>query len=154
MQKSYFQDSFTLKKELDLQKIPSNALLFICDATSMYTNIKKVPSLHRIGQFSRENEKHLTVPPTVLMDALHLLMTNNVFQSGDMYWIQNVGTEMGAQPATLVPQYSSASTKRQCLHSSETSSNCIVDSLTTSYAFGWLTPNQPKTTDNGRPSSN
>ena len=28
MQKSYFQDSFTLKKELDLQEIPSNARLF------------------------------------------------------------------------------------------------------------------------------
>ena len=62
MQKSYFQDSFTLKKELDLQKIPSNARLFICDATSMYTNIKTSPALHRIGQFSRENEEHLTLP--------------------------------------------------------------------------------------------
>ena len=48
MQKSYFQDSFTLKKELELQKIPSNARLFICDATSMYTNIKPGPALHRI----------------------------------------------------------------------------------------------------------
>ena len=52
MQKSYFQDSFTLKKELDLQEIPSNARLFICDATSMYTNIKTGASLHRIGQFA------------------------------------------------------------------------------------------------------
>ena len=71
----------------------------ICDATSMYTNIKTGPALHRIGQFVLEHKKHLTAPPTVLMDALNLLMTNNVFQLGDTYWLQKVGTEMGDPPA-------------------------------------------------------
>ena len=66
----------------------------------MYTNIKTGPALHRIGQFALENNKHLTVPPAVLMDALRLLITNNVFQFGDMYWLQKVGTSMGAPPAT------------------------------------------------------
>ena len=33
------------------------------------------------------------------MDALRLLMTNNVFQFGDTYWLQKVGTAMGAPPA-------------------------------------------------------
>ena len=99
MQKSYFQDSFTLKKELDPQRIPSNTRLFICEDTSMYTNIKTGPALHRIGQFSLKKKEHLTVPPTVLMDALRLLMTNNVFQFGDTYWIQKLGTSMGVQPA-------------------------------------------------------
>ena len=66
MQKSYFQDSITLKKKLDLQKIPSNTRLFICDTTSMYTNIKTGPALHHIGQFALENKKQLTVPPAVL----------------------------------------------------------------------------------------
>ena len=80
MQKSYFQDSFTLKKESDLQKIPSNARLFICDAASMYTNINTGPALHRIRQFALEKKEHLTVPPAVLMDALRLLMTNNAFR--------------------------------------------------------------------------
>ena len=99
MQKSYFQYSFTLKKELDLQKIPSNTRLFICDATSMYTNIKTGPALHRIRKFALEHKEHPTAPPTVLIDALRLLMTNNVFQFGDNYWIQKVGTAMGAPPA-------------------------------------------------------
>ena len=97
--KSYLQDSFTLKKELDPQEIPSNARLFICDATSMYTNIKTGAVLHRIGQFALENREHLTVPPAVLMDALRLLMTNNVFQFGDTFWLQKVGTAMRAPPA-------------------------------------------------------
>ena len=33
------------------------------------------------------------------MDALRLIMTNNVFQFGDRYWLQKVGTEMGVPPA-------------------------------------------------------
>ena len=65
----------------------------------MYTNIKTGPALHRIGQFALEHKEHLTVHPTVLIDALHLLMTNNVFQFGDTYWIQKVGTAMGLPPA-------------------------------------------------------
>ena len=33
------------------------------------------------------------------MDALRLLMTNNVFQFGDTYWLQKAGTAMGTPPA-------------------------------------------------------
>ena len=33
------------------------------------------------------------------MDALRLLMTNNVFQFGDTFWLQKVGTAMEAPPA-------------------------------------------------------
>ena len=98
MHKSYFQDSFTLKKELDQKQIPSNACLFICDATSMYTNIRTGPGIHRIGWFALDNEKHLAVPPADLMDALRLLITKNVFQFGDTYWLQKVGTATGAPP--------------------------------------------------------
>ena len=65
----------------------------------MYTYIKTGPELHRIGQFALENREHLTVPHAVLMDALRLLMTNNVFQFGDTLWLQKVGTTMGVPPA-------------------------------------------------------
>ena len=34
------------------------------------------------------------------MGALRLLMTNNVFQFGDTFWLQKVGTAMGAPPVT------------------------------------------------------
>ena len=33
------------------------------------------------------------------MDALRLLMTNNVLQFGDTFWLQKVGIAMGAPPA-------------------------------------------------------
>ena len=64
----------------------------------MYTNIKTGPALHRIGQFALEQKEHLNFPPAVMMDSLRLLMTNNVFQFGDTYWLQKVGTAMGAPP--------------------------------------------------------
>ena len=132
MQKSYLQDSFTLKKELDQQKVPSNARLFIFDATTMYTNIKIGPALYRIGQFSLNNKEHLTVPPAVFMDALCLLMTNKVFQFGDTYWLQKVGMQWDRHQRPLGPQSSSASTRRQCSYSLETDSNYIVTSSTKS----------------------
>ena len=65
----------------------------------MYTNIKTGLAFYRIGQFALENKENLTVPPAVLMDALQLLMTNNVFQLGETYCLLNVGTAMGAPPA-------------------------------------------------------
>ena len=99
MHKFYFQDSFTLKKELDLKKIPSNTHLFICGATSLYTNIKTGPALHCIIQFALEHKEPMTVPPVVLLDEIRLLMTNNVFQFGEIYWLQKVVTAMGAPPA-------------------------------------------------------
>ena len=65
----------------------------------MYTNVQTGLSINLIRRFALENEKHLAVPPLVLMDALRLLMVNNVFQFGDTYWLQKVGTAMGAPPA-------------------------------------------------------
>ena len=56
-------------------------------------------ALHCFGKFTLEHKKHMTVPPVVLMDALRLLMTNNVYQFGDTSWLQKVGTAMGAPPA-------------------------------------------------------
>ena len=64
----------------------------------MYTNIKTGPAIYRIGQFALEHNEHLNVPTALLMETLHLLITNNVFQFGDIYWIQKVGTAMRAPP--------------------------------------------------------
>ena len=88
-----------IKKGTRQTKISSNARLFICDATSMYTNIQTGPALHCIVRFSLKNEKHMGVPPAVLRDALRLIMTNNVFQIGYTYWLKKVVTAMGAPPA-------------------------------------------------------
>ena len=57
-------------------------------------NIKTGPAIHRIIQFYHENEMHLDIPPAVSMGALKILMKNNVFEFGDMYWLQKMGTVM------------------------------------------------------------
>ena len=64
----------------------------------MYTNTRTGPAPHQIGRFNLDNEKHLVVPLVVLMDALRLLMKNNVLQFGDTCWLQKAGTAMGAPP--------------------------------------------------------
>ena len=64
----------------------------------MYKNIRIGPVLCRIRRFSLGNDKHLTVPHVVLMDALRFLMENKVFQFGDTYWLQKLVTVMGAPP--------------------------------------------------------
>ena len=57
------------------------------------------PAIHQIGRFDLKNEKHLSVPPTVLMDTLLLLMKNNVFHIWRQILVEKVGTEIGAEPA-------------------------------------------------------
>ena len=65
----------------------------------MYTNIKIGPALHCIRMFALEHKEHLTAPPTVMMNSSRLLMTINVFQFGDTFWLQKLGPAMGAPPA-------------------------------------------------------
>jgi hypothetical protein len=54
-QKSFFKDSFELKKLLDELVLPPNALLFTADATSMYTNIRTAPALQAVSSYLRTN---------------------------------------------------------------------------------------------------
>ena len=80
MWKSYFQDYFTLKKELDLQEIPSNELLFSCDATSMYTNIRTsfVELVHGISEGflayddRKDIDAHLCLIDVIELYSAHL----------------------------------------------------------------------------------
>ena len=67
----------------------------------MYTNIRTGPVIHCIGRFDLKNEKHLAVTPAVLMDAYKILMKNNIFQFGDTYRLQNIGSSDGK--ATSAP---------------------------------------------------
>ena len=54
-QPSYFKDSFVLKDLLmALGTLPSNAILFTSNATSMYTNIKTDPALAAISAYLRD----------------------------------------------------------------------------------------------------
>ena len=97
-QRSYFKNSFALKKELDGITLPPNARLFTADAVSMYTNIPTNLALRKITAYL--NEHHFPgVPIQALMTALALVMKYNVFTFGDTTWRQRTGTAMGTPPA-------------------------------------------------------
>ena len=97
-QQSYFKSSFDLKKELSALTLPSGCLLFTADAESMYTNIPTHRTLLFIGQYL-QHEQFPDIPVEALMEALHLVMTNNIFTFSDTTWKQMTGTAMGTPPA-------------------------------------------------------
>ena len=97
-QRSYFKNTFDLKRELSALDLPPNALLFTSDAKSMYTNIPTNRALLKIGAYLRRERFH-GVPVQVLMEGLRIIMKYNVFQFGDTTWRQKTGTAMGTPPA-------------------------------------------------------
>jgi hypothetical protein len=99
-QKSYFKDSFELKKKLDSLNLPPNALLFTSDATSMYTNIDTEPALESISEYLRQEQGNYNHYNAVtLIEALEIVFRNNFFKFSDTYWHQVSGTAMGTPPA-------------------------------------------------------
>ena len=74
--------------------------LFTADAVSMYTNINTKKALREIARYLR-TQQHLfpDVPTSALMEALDLIMNNNIFTFGDTHWHQISGTAMGTPPA-------------------------------------------------------
>jgi hypothetical protein len=104
---SYLQSSFVLIKELKSLTLPPNCRLFTADATSMYTNINTDAAIKAIHDYIMRNQaKFPTLPLTPLIEALTLIMKRNVFQFGDTFWHQLMGTAMGAPPA---PTYANIS---------------------------------------------
>ena len=97
---SFFKSSYDLKRELCSLEIPPNARLFTCDAVSMYTNIPTPPALRLIENFLFDNkERWPHYNPTALVEALKLVMRNNIFRFGDCWFKQKTGTAMGTPPA-------------------------------------------------------
>ena len=97
-QRSYFKSSFDLKKELNTLAIPPNSFLFIADAVSMYTNIPTDRALLFIGKYLQQ-KRFPGIPVQALMEALRLVMKNNIFTFGNTTWKQLTGTAMGTPPA-------------------------------------------------------
>ena len=97
-QKSYFKDSFELKKDLDKLTLQPNDFIFTADAVSMYTNIPTEKGLQLITNYLMRRFLH-ELPVRAICEALSIVMKNNIFQFGDMFFKQKTGTAMGAPPA-------------------------------------------------------
>ena len=100
-QTSYIKDSFTLKNDITLIRLPPGALLFTSDAKSMYTSIPTEPALDLISSYIQTNENSMFhhYNSNMLIEALHIIFQNNLIQFGDTYWQQISGTGMGISPA-------------------------------------------------------
>ena len=95
---TYFKSSFDLKKELTSTVFPANTRIFTADAVSMYTNIPTGKALKTIRNYLNINHPN-DLPVEAVMEALSIIMENNVFSFGDCYFRQRNGTAMGAPPA-------------------------------------------------------
>ncbi|KAL7460470.1 hypothetical protein ACHAXS_000922, partial [Conticribra weissflogii] len=101
---TYIKDSNNLNIHLcTISNIPSHAKLFVADAVSMYTNIDTTHALKPIGEFLQDTKDQLPsdFPVAAVIDALSLIMKNNVFKFGDLYFKQQQGTAMGTLVACI-----------------------------------------------------
>ena len=101
VQKTYIKNSKELKDLIvQLSPLPPGARLFTSDATSMYTNIRTGMAIIEIAQYLHQHSRRFAcIPANALIDALTIVMRNNVFQFGDTFWHQQTGTAMGTPPA-------------------------------------------------------
>ena len=97
---SFIASSYDLKEALEtIPGLPPGAQLFTADAVSMYTNIDTTHALSSIKNYLHSQTRYRNLPIQAILDALELIMTNNVFQFGDCYFHQKTGTAMGTPPA-------------------------------------------------------
>ena len=97
---SYLKSSVDLKDLLlQLPALPASARLFTCDAVSMYTNIDTSHAIAQIRQYLRLNNLGTLVERSAVLEALRIVMYNNMFEFGDTFWLQIDGTAMGVSPS-------------------------------------------------------
>ena len=86
-----------------LGDLPPGAKLFTADDNSMYTNIHMGHTILGIKTWLRSLKYRLQngFPLEAVIDAMVLVMTNNIFEWGDMYFLQLLGTAMGTSAACM-----------------------------------------------------
>ena len=117
---SYLKDSHDLLSKLrNIGGLPPTARLFTADAVSMYTNIDTDHAINVIGTWMDSLDLPTGFPLRAVNDAMRLVMRNNIFEWGNTYFRQLLGTAMGTSAAcmwatiyygvhestTLIPKY-------------------------------------------------
>ena len=98
---SYVKNSREVLQRLRDLHLPPGSKLFTSDAESMYTNIDpedglKIIELY-INEYGHEYKCHF--PKDLLLRLLRLVMTTSIFNFGNTYWRQLIGTAMGTSCA-------------------------------------------------------
>jgi hypothetical protein len=85
-----------LKKQLCEIEVPPNTFLCTADAEAVYINIPTGRALEFISDYLLANVSMFTdVPVEAFIDALHLVVTLNIFSFGDCQFKQGDGTSTG-----------------------------------------------------------
>ena len=86
-----------------LPTLPEKAKLGTIDANSMYTNIDSKHAIKVIANWFEtfSSELPLNFPSNLIIKVLNVVMHNNIFQFGDTWWKQKIGTAMGTSCACI-----------------------------------------------------
>ena len=84
-----------LERLRKLGLLTPNSYLFTADTDSMYTNIDTKHALEVIVIWLDSLNLPDNFPLEVVTEAMQLIMSNNIFEWGDVYVIQLLGTAMG-----------------------------------------------------------
>jgi hypothetical protein len=97
--KSYTKNSSDIIQDLKHLQVPSNALLFSADATSMYMNIDT--GIQAFKDFFNWNSEQIPwgFPTAIFLQVLETVMSNNIFSFGNTTWLQLTSTTMGTPAA-------------------------------------------------------
>jgi hypothetical protein len=102
---TYLKDSQQVLDELKLIDLPPGAKLFTCDANSMYNNIDTEHAIEVItwwlNDLDAQNKLGLYFPLEAVIEAMKIIMRNNLFEFGDCYFLQLLGTAMGTSAAVM-----------------------------------------------------
>lgn len=99
---TYIPDSYAVVDDLKaIGTLKSTTKFFTSDAVAMYTNIN---TDHALDTFQKALYKYKSLlppdfPTEMFLQMLRLVMTRNVFQFDDQFWLQISGTAMGTSTA-------------------------------------------------------
>ena len=86
-------------------KLPLHARLFTTDAYSMYNNINTDHTIRVIAWWIEDLDRRGLLPLGFLVDAvlsaMRIIMKNNLFEFGDLFFLQLLGTAMGTSAAVM-----------------------------------------------------
>ena len=102
--KCYIKNSSQLLDNLtNLGTLPPNARLFTADTVSMYTNIDTDHDIEVISNWMDSLGAQLPdkFPINAVKEAMSLVMKNNIFEFGDLHFLQLTGTAMGTSAACM-----------------------------------------------------
>ena len=102
---TFIKDGQQVLNEIELLQLPPNAKLFTADANSMYNNIDTEHAIRVIEWWLKKLDQNKQLPPDFPLEAvtyaMKTIMRNHIFEWGDLFFLQLLGTAMGTSSAVM-----------------------------------------------------